>query len=372
MGNSNPAFSLKKPTANNALFMPTANAIPGNGKEVINISVHKIRHYRNHKFTLYTGERLNEMVESIKDYGILSPLIVIPLSPDEMDGQYEYEVFIGHNRLESGKIAGLDEVPCIIREGLTIEEIDVISKISNLLQRGLSDLPHSERAEAIATYYNEIKQQGRRTDLIQQVEALLSGKSAEIADNTENTDDGENTNNTNDTETDLSTPSGKKSIEVAGEKFGLSKNSVARYIRINFLIQEFKEMVDSEELAIRAGVSLSYISEERQQAVYDQLTHFGSGTTISMKQAEKIKKLNDTIDHDDDPNYEAFLTGCADILVGKVPNENEAPKRVIRFKLNHSAVSSYFKDDDTEEVIQETILEALQFFHQFRGKFPEA
>jgi len=217
-------------------------------------------------------------------------------------------------------------------------------------------MPHSEQAEAIATYYNEIKQQGRRTDLIQQVEAMLSGQPIENADNAEN---------------DSSTPSGNKSIEVAGEKFGLSKNSVARYIRITFLIQEFKELVDSEELAIRAGVSLSYISEERQQVVYDQLTHFGEGTTISMKQAEKIRKLDKTIKIADDPDYEAFLTGCADILVGKVPNENEIPKKIIRVKLDHSAVSSFFKEDDTEEVIQETIIEALQFFHQFRGKFPE-
>jgi len=88
MGNSNSAFQLKKPT-NNALFMPTANAVVSGGN-IINIPANKIRHYRNHKFTLYTGERFYEMVESIKDYGILSPLVVIPLSPEEMDGQYEY------------------------------------------------------------------------------------------------------------------------------------------------------------------------------------------------------------------------------------------------------------------------------------------
>ena len=352
MASNSPAFELKKP-ANNALFMPTATSVAGDGS-IVNIPTHKIRHYRNHNFTLYTGERFNEMVESIKDYGILSPLIVIPLSPDEMDEQHEYEVFIGHNRLECGKEAGLEDVPCIIREGLSVEEVDIISKISNLLQRGLSDLPHSERAEAIATYYNEIKQQGRRTDLVKQVEALLNGQSTETADNIE---------------TDQSTPTGKKSVEVAGEKFGLSKNSVARYIRINFLIQEFKEMVDSEELAIRAGVSLSYISGERQQVVYDQITHFGYGTTISMKQADRIRKLNDSIDLADDPTYEAFLHGCADILIGKVPNENDmTPKKIIRFKLDHSRVSSYFNEDDTEEDIQETVLEALQFYHQFRDK----
>jgi len=353
---SNSSFSLKSPPKNNALFMPTAAAVAGDGN-IINIPAHKIRHYRNHKFTLYTGERFSEMVESIKDYGILSPLIIIPLSPDEVDGEYEYEVFIGHNRLECGKSAGLTEIPCIIREGLAVSEIDVISKISNLLQRGLSDLPHSERAEAIATYYNEIKQQGRRTDLIREVEALISGETNESPEITG---------------CDGSISMGKKSIEVAGEKFGLSKNSVARYVRVNDLIPEFKVLLDSEELSIRAGVSLSYLDEARQQSLLAQLQRYEM-PSVSMKQAEQLRQLHANINADDDSNGEEFLLGCADILVGRIETDN-TPKlpKTINFKLDRQAVASYFKEDDTEEAMQETVLQALAFYHQHYDQYKNA
>jgi len=345
-----PSFSLKKPEANSALFMPSDAIIANSGKNVVNISTDKLKHYHNHPFKLYEGERLDDMVESIRVNGILMPLLVRPLQ----DG--DYEVLAGHNRLESGKIAGLLEIPCIIKEGLTNEEAHLIVTESNLVQRSFADLSHSERAEALSNHYNAIKHQGKRTDLIRQVEALLNGEDVE---------DSESANGGN------CTPSGNKSIEVTGAKYGLSKNSVARYIRINSLISGFKEMLDSEELAIRAGVSLSYIGEERQQSLLNQVILFGSG--ISMRQAEKLRQLNSDIAPENDPKDEKFLQGSADILVGKLPNENEPlPTKIIRFKLDRSAVASYFKEDDSEETIQGTVLEALAFYHQHHDQFKNA
>lgn len=342
-----PSFSLNPPTKNSALFIPSTEVI--NTNNVVNIDTNKLKHYHNHPFKLYEGERLDDMVESIKANGILVPLLVRPLT----DGYYE--VLAGHNRLEGGKIAGLTEVPCIIKEGLSDEEAHLIVTESNLVQRSFADLSHSERAEALATHYNAIKHQGKRTDLIRQVEALLNGEDTETPDISNH---------------ETSTPVGEKSIEVTGAKYGLSKNSVARYIRINTLIPGFKELLDTEDLPIRAGVSLSYIGAERQQLIYDQLVYYGEGTSISMKKAEKLRKLNDDIVLSNDPKDEAFIHGCADILIGKMPSEAATqPKRIIRFKLDHSAVSSYFKENETAEVIEETVLEALQFYHQFRDKF---
>ena len=353
---SKPSFELKKPTSN-ALFMPTTETIVnGNGEKIIYVSVNKLKHYRKHPFRLYEGERFNDMVESIRDYGILSPLIVIPLPPNEADGQYEYEVFIGHNRLECGKIAGLEEVPCIVREGLTDAEISVFVRISNLLQRGFSDLPHSERAEALAIYYNSIKQQGRRTDLIKEVEALLN---VDVADNLEAVHDSEDETNT---------PAGNKSIEVAGEKYGLSRNSVARYIRLNDLIPELKEYLDSEELSIRAGVSLSYLSEKRQRVVLHNMEKWQKSPT--MKQADEIKRLNAEYTADTVMGDEAFPLHCTDLFLElNAYAKEQKPKKTINFKLDRSTVQSYFKEDATEEAIQETVLEALQFYHQHREQF---
>lgn len=347
---SNQAFSLRKPETNSALFIPSDSIIHGDNKRVVNISTERLRHYHNHPFKLYEGERLADMIESIEANGILIPLL-IRLLPNG-----DYEVLAGHNRLESGKIAGLSEVPCIIVDNLTDEEAHLIVTESNLVQRSFADLSHSERAEALANHYDAIKRQGKRTDLIKQVEAIL------------NIEDCENPETTNE---EGSSPVGNKSIEVTGAKYGLSKNSVARYIRINKLIKGFKDMIDGEKLPIRAGVSLSFIRSERQVLIFQQFTHFGNDTSISMKQADKLRQLDSSIAPDSDPNDEAFLLGCGDILIGKVPDYPLPPKKIISLKIDRSVVTSYFKEDDTEETIQEKILEALQFYQQHKDKISD-
>ena len=353
MGNNNDkSFSLKKPTKN-TLFVPSDAILAGNAVSIENIPADKLKHYHNHPFKLYEGERLADMVDSIKANGILVPLIVRPLA----DG--EYEVLAGHNRLEGGKLAELTEVPCIVKTDLTDEEAHIIVTESNLVQRSFSDLSHSERAEALATHYNAIKHQGKRTDLIRQVEALLNG---ECADNPNNSDISDSSTNA---------PAGKKSIEVTGDKYGLSKNSVARYVRVNDLIAGFKELLDSEELSIRAGVSLSYLSEDRQETVLCQLQRYG--ICVSMRQAEQLRQLNADINASDDDKDEEFLLGCADILVGRIDADNTPkPSKTIKFKLDRQSVSSYFKEDDTEQAIQETVLEALAFYHQYHDQYKDA
>jgi ParB family chromosome partitioning protein len=341
-----------KPT-NQSLFHPAANIdLTGIGESIINISPDKLKHYHNHPFKLYKGERLNDMVESIKANGILIPLLIRPVPEG---GPNEYEVLAGHNRLESGKIAGLTEMPCIVKDGLTDEEAHLIVTESNLVQRSFSDLSHSERAEALSTHYNAIKHQGKRTDLIRQMEALLSSETADNPGNAQNPDNGANT------------PMGNKSIDVTGEKYGLSRNSVARYIRVNTLIAGLKELLDSEELSIRAGVSLSFMVDERQQAVLGQMQRYDVG--VSMKQAEQLRLLNAEANKDEENSGEMFLLGCADILLGRNAYEKETkPTKAIRFKLDRSAMEPYFTEEDTEEDIQETILEALEFYHQYRNQ----
>ena len=338
-----PAFELKPPAQKKGLFMPTDTASSGTGE--INISADKLVHYSKHPFKLYQGERYWDMVESISANGILVSLIVRPQSDDY------YEILSGHNRFECGKEAGLTEMPCIIKVGLSDEEAHIIVTESNLLQRSFTDLSHSERAEALATHYEAIKHQGKRTDLIKQVEAMLNGENA--VDSTDNPEGSTNT------------PVGNKSIDVTGEKYGLSKNSVARYIRVNSLIPGFKELLDSEELSIRAGVSLSYISGERQQVVLEQMQRYDAN--LSMKQAEELRRL----DSETKDTSDQFMLGCADILQGREVKDASV-KKTIKLKFNRAEISSYFSDEDTEEVIQETVLEALQFYHQFRGKYQES
>lgn len=104
----------------------------------------KLHPYHNHKFELYSGERLEDMVASIKENGVLSPIIVQP----DGDG---YEILIGHNRWNASKLAGLSTVPSIIKAGLTEDEAEMYVIESNVMQRGFENLRISEQAAAVAS-----------------------------------------------------------------------------------------------------------------------------------------------------------------------------------------------------------------------------
>ena len=129
--------------------------------------------YHDHKFELYTGERLDDMVASIKENGVLSPIIVQP------DGN-GYEILIGHNRWNASKIAGLPTVPAIVKTGLTEDEALAYTLESNIIQRGFTNLRISEQAAAIALRHKEMFSQGKRNDIIREL-ALLENPNADIS-----------------------------------------------------------------------------------------------------------------------------------------------------------------------------------------------
>ena len=124
--------------------------------------------FHNHQFSLYDGERRDDMVESIRKNGVMTPIVCRP-NPDETD---TYEILIGHNRWNCSKIAGLETIPAIIKEQLTEEEAQTYVDESNLIQRGFNDLKVSEQARIIARRYSEMFSQGKRNDIINEIRVL--------------------------------------------------------------------------------------------------------------------------------------------------------------------------------------------------------
>ena len=198
------------------------------------LDINSLSPFKGHPFRLYEGERLDDMVESIKENGILVPVIVRKLEEG-------YEILAGHNRVNAGKIAGLEKIPCIVKDNLSDDDAYVYVIETNLMQRSFNDLLPSEKALVLVERYENIKNQGKRNDIIKELKIL----------NGEEFDD---------------TASSRESI---GKQYGLSSSSVARLIRINSLIPEFKVMLDNDNLALLTGVDLSYLSNEQQKMVYD-------------------------------------------------------------------------------------------------------
>ena len=226
--------------------------------QVKQIPVDMLVPYHNHNFTLYEGERLDDMVESIKANGVMTPIVVQPFND-------KYEILIGHNRWNASIIAGKDFVPAVIKEHLTEEEAEIYVIESNLIQRGFGELKPSEQAKILSSRYESIFSQGKRTDIINELMAL-EGKLSEKKHN---------------------------SREKVGEEYNLSRNTVARLLRIDKLYDGIKSWVDNGDLSVRAGVELSYLSQDRQEELYKANTDFDTGMIlkkISEKTARELRK----------------------------------------------------------------------------------
>ena len=132
-------------------FLSTPTALQNAVKQ---IPCEMLRPYHNHRFALYTDERLDDMVNSIKENGVLSPIVVQPC-------ENGYEILIGHNRWNATQIAGIPTIPAIVKEGLSEQEAEMYVIESNLIQRGFDNLKISEQASVIALRHSEMFSQGK-------------------------------------------------------------------------------------------------------------------------------------------------------------------------------------------------------------------
>lgn len=200
------------------------------------------------------------MIESIKEHGVLNPVIV--LKTDE-----GYEMLSGHNRANAAKLVSLGTVPTIVETDLTEGEAYVYVIEMNLMQRSFTDLMPSEKATVMAAHYDKMCCQGKRNDIIRELQ-ILSGVPAD--------------------ETCCHYGNKLKSLDVIGAEYGFSSRNAARYLRINYLIRPFKEMMDAEKLPLLAAVDVSYLSEEEQQMLYDIMKR--QGLKLKTVMAEKLHK----------------------------------------------------------------------------------
>lgn len=218
---------------------------PGNN-EIQMLPPEIIRGFRGHPFRLYEGDRLNDLVESISENGVLVPAIIRKIEPDE--NGFEYEMLAGHNRQNAASIAKRP-LPCIIKENLSDQDAWIYVIETNVLQRSFSEMLPSEKAAVLALRYSKMICQGRRNDIIEELKRLENPD--EIRENT-----------TSGTQCHRI-----KSRDVLGAEYNLKGRAVANYLRINELSVALKIRIDDGEFTIAAAVQLSYLEQEEQQMV---------------------------------------------------------------------------------------------------------
>jgi len=324
----NPSFKLKDMRDIFKVTDPTANA---KGDTVFMLPTEKLFPFKSHPFKLYSEQRFDDMVESVKANGILLPIIVRPLD------DFNYEILSGHNRVEAAKAAGLENVPAIVRDGLSDDEALLVVTETNLIQRSFADLSHSERALTLSMHHGAIKKQGRRSDLIKEIENMLEAS------------------NINDSGTLSPMVTKLRTDAKLAQDYGLDRGTVARYLRVSKLIDALKERLDNGEVALRAAVTISYIPREEQEIIEDILD--SSHYKLDMKKADALRNSSakKPLDHE---TVEQILSGT------KKPRATRAPA----FKLKPKIVSRFFTPEQKADEIEATIIEALDFFYAHKKK----
>ena len=273
-------------------------------KKAANIQVDKLRTFKGHPFKVLDDEDMDNLTESIKAQGIISPLIVRIIENTD-----EYEVISGHRRLHAAVKAGLSEVPALIypldRNEAVIAVVD-----SNLHRERL--LP-SEKAFAYKMKMEALKQQGKRTDLTLSQAATKSDTAAEI---------------------------GKSQNE--------SRDQVFRYIRLTYLIPELLDKVDEGIVALSPAVELSYLSKEQQKILLDAMSL--NDCTPSHAQSIRMKKQAQQNTLSSDSIYE--------IMSEEKGNQTER----ISFKVQD--LKGFFPKNFTQKQMTDTILKLLYEYNR--------
>ena len=275
-------------------------------EKVVTLNPVDITDFPNHPFKVKQDEAMAEMVDSVKQYGVLVPALVRP----KADGGYE--MVAGHRRKCAVMLAGITEMPCIIRK-LTDDEATIIMVDSNLQRETI--LP-SEKAFAYKMKLEAMKRQGQRSDL---TSAPLEPKLK-----------------------------GSRSNEELAASSPDSRSQIQRYIRLTELIPPVLDMVDSGKIAFRPAVELSYLSKEQQQSLYDTMEC--EDCTPSLAQAIKMKEFS----RDGKLTEEVILS----IMQEEKPNQRE------QFKMSKERISKYFAPGTPAQKIEDTIIKALELYRR--------
>lgn len=290
----------------------------------------KMKPFPGHIFKLYEGQQLEDMVESIKQFGILIPIIVW-----RKDNK-AYTILSGHNRVNAGKLAGLTKGPVVIKENLSDEDAVLIVTETNLRQRSFSDMSHSERALSLSQHYEAMKCQGHRTDLIKEIETLL------------------NPHGKGDNSTCVQVEHKLKNRDKTGSEYGLSATNVTRYIRIATLVPELLYSIDAKEIAFLAAYTLSFIEDKNKQTLIAEIIN-REDCKIDMKKASLLREY-----------YEKNkLTDKAveDIIMGvrTSKNKNDKPKS---YKVKSAVLKKYFNAGESQAEVDDIIEKALDMYFE--------
>ena len=293
------------------LFSTEASRQDAGLEKIREIPLDQLVPFKDHPFKVIDDESMMDTVQSIREHGILLPLIARPIP----DGKYE--IVSGHRRSHAGKLAGLETVPVIVRE--LDDDAAVILMVDSNLQR--ENILPSERAFAFKMKLEAMKHQGQRAD-------LTSGQVGQKL---------------------------KWSVAMVANQSGDSIKQVQRYIRLTELLPELLDLVDERKFAFNSAVEVSYLNPEEQGWLAETID--SEQSTPSLSQAQRLKRFS----------QDGKLT---EDMVLAIMSEQKKPETE-RVVLQSRQISQYFSPSATPKEMETSILSMLDTAKEWRSYFLE-
>lgn len=298
---------------------------------MMNIPIDRLVAYKNHRFALYKGERLNDMIQSIQKNGIMTPVIV------RTADNGKYEILSGHNRVYAAGQAGLTVIPAVVKAGLTDEEAECYVVETNVMQRGFKDLRISEQAFAISVRYNKLFDERKLQSIRNEAYRIEYGKPDPEAVSEDVPLEHQTTR------------------DATAEEYGISAATVARLLRVEKLIDELKALIDNGNIKLRSAVDISFMSEEQQRLLYSTMLRLDV-TVIDMKMAKQLKEVATSY-------AEVSVEVIEDVLNGEYDGEEKQPKekgeKITLPKATYNRYLSSYSKKEANEIIEKAL--ALYF-----------
>lgn len=260
--------------------------------------------FEGHPFKVLDDELMEQTVESIKQIGVVSPLIVRP------DPEGGYEILSGHRRLHAAQLAGLETVPVIVKE--MDDDAAIIFMVDSNLQR--ENILPSERAFSYKMKLEAMKHQGERSDLQPETTSRQLGEKLQT------------------------------SVAVMSEEMGESQRQIQRFIRLTNLIPEILDMVDEKKIAFNPAVELSYLKPSEQKEFLEAMDYAQASPSLS--QAQRLKKLSQE-------------GGCTLDAMCEVMNEIKKDE-LDHVTIKNEVLRKYFPKSYTPKQMQDTIIRLLE------------
>lgn len=275
-------------------------------EKVIALSASLLEPFQGHPFRVASGEEMEQLKESIREYGVLSPLLVRPR------GDGHYEIVSGHRRKAACEALGVTELPVLVRD-MTDDEAVILMVDSNIQREHI--LP-SEKAFAYKMKMEALRHQGKKSELTSSQPGMRI-----------------------------------QTMDIVGKDSGDSRNQVHRYIRLTHLIPSILQMVDEYQIAFNPAVEISYLTEEHQRMLKEEMD--ACQATPSLTQSRTLKQMSQS----------GTLTReyLHHLLTEEKPNQRQ------KFFLNQEDVQRYFPKHYTPQQMQQVIIHLLHTWQHKRG-----